>query len=138
MWKLLNIRLTNQKNKRRMTFLLRLVYGKRERLMEKNFALKLLDANPAICQTFFELMNQYTLSHRLAVPDAMIAATAKEHQIPLYTLNRKDSDISRESLCTSRINKARTNSSWLSIFRPMHPITKDVPFRWLPGRFVQL
>ena len=40
MWKLLNIRLTNQKNKRRMTFLLRLVYGKKERLMEKNFALK--------------------------------------------------------------------------------------------------
>ena len=93
-----------------MTFLLRLVYGKKERLMEKNFALKhgalnkaelkkiredllhfsILDANPAICQTFFELMNQYTLSHSLAVPDAMIAATAKEYQISLYTLNRKD------------------------------------------------
>ncbi len=67
MWRLLNIRLTNQQNRSRTTFSLRLVYGKGEKLM-----------------------NRYTLSHGLAVPDAMIAATAKEHQVSFYTLNRKD------------------------------------------------
>ena len=38
--------------------------------------------------TFF--VEQYCLSHRLGLPDALIAATAIYHDIELYTLNIKD------------------------------------------------
>jgi tRNA(fMet)-specific endonuclease VapC len=39
---------------------------------------------------FIELMETYCLSHKLSLPDAMIAATSLIHQYELYTLNRKD------------------------------------------------
>jgi tRNA(fMet)-specific endonuclease VapC len=37
-----------------------------------------------------QLMESYVLSHKLNLPDALIAATAIVHQIELYTLNLKD------------------------------------------------
>lgn len=37
-----------------------------------------------------ELMETYCLSHKLALPDAIIAATALVHKVALYTLNRRD------------------------------------------------
>lgn len=37
-----------------------------------------------------ELIGQYALSHKLSLPDALIAATAICENIPLYTLNTKD------------------------------------------------
>jgi predicted nucleic acid-binding protein len=37
-----------------------------------------------------ELVKEYSLSHKLSLPDAYIAATAIFHNIPLFTLNRKD------------------------------------------------
>lgn len=39
---------------------------------------------------FIELMETYSLSHGLAIPDALIAATALVHFLELYTLNIKD------------------------------------------------
>jgi predicted nucleic acid-binding protein len=36
------------------------------------------------------LVEQYSLSHKLALPDALVAATAIYYNIPLYTLNTKD------------------------------------------------
>lgn len=36
------------------------------------------------------LLETYALSHRLSLPDAIIAATALRHSIKLYTLNLKD------------------------------------------------
>ncbi len=39
---------------------------------------------------FIQLMTGYSLSHKLAIPDALIAATALVHDISLYTLNIKD------------------------------------------------
>ncbi|WP_310379306.1 PIN domain-containing protein [Flavobacterium sp.] len=36
------------------------------------------------------LVEKYSLSHKLSLPDALIAATALYHNIPLYTLNKKD------------------------------------------------
>jgi len=36
------------------------------------------------------LVEKYSLSHKLSLPDALIAATALFHKIPLYTLNTKD------------------------------------------------
>jgi tRNA(fMet)-specific endonuclease VapC len=37
-----------------------------------------------------ELVGKYSLSHKLSLPDALIAATALCHGIELYTLNKKD------------------------------------------------
>ncbi|MDQ2769225.1 MAG: PIN domain-containing protein [Bacteroidota bacterium] len=50
----------------------------------------LLPIEPAIGTTMLLLMRQFTLSHRLSFPDALIAATALHHGLPLFTLNRKD------------------------------------------------
>src|SRR5271157_2239898 len=50
----------------------------------------LLRINDAICNKFIELMEKYSLSHKLAVPDALIAATALIYDIELFTLNQKD------------------------------------------------
>ena len=47
-----------------------------------------LDAD--ISDRFLELLGEFALSHKLSVPDALIAATALSHDIPLYTLNLKD------------------------------------------------
>jgi predicted nucleic acid-binding protein len=45
-------------------------------------------------QTIFDLATQfireYRLSHGLALPDAVIGATAIYYQMPLFTYNRKD------------------------------------------------
>ena len=35
-------------------------------------------------------MEIYSLSHKLNIPDALIASTALVNQVELYTLNRKD------------------------------------------------
>ena len=39
---------------------------------------------------FLELMESYSLSHKLSLPDALIASTALVHNLELYTLNAKD------------------------------------------------
>jgi predicted nucleic acid-binding protein len=49
-----------------------------------------LPLNNAVSKIFLNLMETYSLSHKLSIPDALIAATAIEHDIPLYTLNLKD------------------------------------------------
>ncbi len=45
---------------------------------------------PETSQIFINLLEDFALSHRLSLPDAMIAATAIENNLPLYTLNLKD------------------------------------------------
>jgi len=47
-----------------------------------------LDAD--ISTRFLALLKEYALSHKLSVPDALIAATALSRNIPFYTLNLKD------------------------------------------------
>lgn len=42
-----------------------------------------------ISDKFLTLMETYSLSHKLGIPDAIIAATAIVHHLPLYTLNTK-------------------------------------------------
>jgi tRNA(fMet)-specific endonuclease VapC len=37
-----------------------------------------------------ELIFEYAKSHSLAIPDGLIAATAIDHNLKLYTLNLKD------------------------------------------------
>lgn len=43
-----------------------------------------------ISAKFLSLLEEYALSHKLSVPDALIAATAVSQNLQLYTLNLKD------------------------------------------------
>jgi len=52
--------------------------------------LNLLYISQPIWNRFIELMNKYVLSHRLSMPDGLIAATCLVEEIPLYTHNLKD------------------------------------------------
>ena len=46
--------------------------------------------NDSISALFIELMSRYSLSHKVSIPDMLIAATAISHQLELYILNTKD------------------------------------------------
>jgi tRNA(fMet)-specific endonuclease VapC len=50
----------------------------------------LCEVGREIDKTHRELIIKYCLSHRLQVNDALIAATALNYQLPLYTLNASD------------------------------------------------
>ena len=46
--------------------------------------------NENITEIFENLMIVYSLSHKIGIPDAIIAATAIYYEIPLFTHNTKD------------------------------------------------
>ncbi len=52
--------------------------------------LTILDIDKKACTVFLDIMGKYVLSHKLALPDGFIAATALANGIELYTLNIKD------------------------------------------------
>lgn len=52
--------------------------------------LTIIHLDELISTTFLGLMNSYVLSHRLEIPDALIAATALVYDIKLYTNNVRD------------------------------------------------
>lgn len=49
-----------------------------------------IPVNEKISDIFEDLMLKYSLSYKLAIPDAIIAATAIYYGLELYTLNVKD------------------------------------------------
>ena len=51
---------------------------------------QIVEINQSVLDDANSLMEEYHLSHGLKIPDAIIAATAKFHGIPLYTFNKKD------------------------------------------------
>lgn len=53
-------------------------------------ALEILDINERISQLATNLMEKYSKSHNLTIPDGLIAATAINNKCKLYTLNIKD------------------------------------------------
>jgi len=53
-------------------------------------SLNLITINNEINTKFIELINKYSLSHKLSIPDSIIASTAIVNNISLYTLNYKD------------------------------------------------
>ncbi len=55
-------------------------------------AFKLYHLNEDISKVFNGIIINYSKSHRIQIPDALIAATAIENNLPLYTLNIKDFD----------------------------------------------
>ncbi len=52
--------------------------------------IKQMDIVGDINARFLKLMNTCALSHKLIIPDAIIASTALENEIELYTYNIKD------------------------------------------------
>ena len=52
--------------------------------------LQLLHIDAQIGDLHLQLMMDFSLSHKLTLPDALIAATAIHYDISLYTLNQKD------------------------------------------------
>jgi tRNA(fMet)-specific endonuclease VapC len=52
--------------------------------------LRVYSIDTAISAQFIRLMDTYSLSHKLSIPDALIASTALVNQLELYTLNFKD------------------------------------------------
>ena len=72
-----------------------LFYGARDKRELRNLRehISLLNQIPIdeyISNVYLSLLEKYSLSHRLSIPDALIAATALYLSIPLYTLNVKD------------------------------------------------
>ncbi len=67
-------------------------HDKRElkRLRENLALLQQIPINEEISKLHLDLLERYSLSHRLNIPDALIAATALCRSLPLYTLNVKD------------------------------------------------
>lgn len=59
-----------------------------KKMLDKRSA-RLLPVTEAITQRATELMESLTLSHGLQMGDALIAATAIEHQLPVLTANVK-------------------------------------------------
>jgi predicted nucleic acid-binding protein len=53
-------------------------------------AIHILPIDVSTSNEFLNLMESYSLSHKLSIPDALIAATALVHQLELYTLNTRD------------------------------------------------
>jgi len=54
--------------------------------------LRLIDLDTDISKQFNGLILSYAFSHRVGIPDALIAATAISQGLTLYTENKKDFD----------------------------------------------
>lgn len=52
--------------------------------------LKTLHLNHQTENIFLQLLEKYSLSHNLKIPDALIASTAIANETELFTLNKKD------------------------------------------------
>nr|NQU89390.1 hypothetical protein [Bacteroidota bacterium] len=59
-------------------------------MLKKSRNLILIDIDKKICTVFLDIMGRYVLSHKLALPDGLIAATALANDVEIYTLNKKD------------------------------------------------
>ena len=72
-----------------------LMYGARNKnelqtILKDLKKLTVLNLDTDISSKFVQLIEKYALSHKLSLPDAMIAATAICRNLTLYTLNIKD------------------------------------------------
>ncbi len=72
-----------------------LLYGARNKMeleiIRKDInKLTILSIQSEISRNAVQLVEKYSLSHKLSLPDALIASTAIYHNLELYTLNIKD------------------------------------------------
>lgn len=68
-------------------------YAAMERYLRKY---RLLHPSPAICETSVILMRKFRFSNGLDFPDSLIAATCLEHDLYLFTKNKRDFDFIRK------------------------------------------
>lgn len=61
-----------------------------QRIKQHLSSLHRLPLDTAVSNQFLQLMETYSLSHKLSIPDALIAATALVHKVELFTFNVKD------------------------------------------------
>ncbi len=61
-----------------------------DQIMRDAGSILVIHVDNRISQGAIDLMRTFSLSHKLSLPDALIASTALIHQIPVYTLNIKD------------------------------------------------
>lgn len=61
-----------------------------QRIKQHLSSLHRLPLDTAVSNKFLQLMETYSLSHKLSIPDALIAATALVHKVELFTFNVKD------------------------------------------------
>jgi predicted nucleic acid-binding protein len=61
-----------------------------QRIEKKRGAFRLLNMQQTIFDLATQFIREYRLSHGLALPDAVIGATAIYYQMPLFIYNRKD------------------------------------------------
>ena len=71
-----------------------LIFGARNKKELKEIkkdikSLKTLYLNHQTEKIFLQLLEKYSLSHNLKIPDAIIASTAIAHDIQLFTLNKE-------------------------------------------------
>ena len=60
-------------------------------IIKKAFAdFEIVEISESISTKARSLIEKYTKSHGLLIPDALIGATALELDLPLYTINKKD------------------------------------------------
>ena len=60
-------------------------------IIEKDLRkLQVLSIQTDVSKMAVELVAKYAMSHKLSIPDALIAATSICNNLPLYTLNLKD------------------------------------------------
>jgi predicted nucleic acid-binding protein len=61
-----------------------------ERIRKHLSLMRQIPLDNDISKRFLNLLEEFALSHRLSIPDALIAATTLSQGAPLYTLNLKD------------------------------------------------
>jgi len=62
-------------------------FAKCRKLVEK---FNVLSLNHAVAEVFANIFEEYSLSHRPAIPDMLIAATALHYNGSIYTFNHRD------------------------------------------------
>lgn len=72
-----------------------LIFGARnknelQRIVADLASIQVFSLDAIITEHALDLMKSFSLSHRLSLPDALIASTAIVRDFPLYTLNTKD------------------------------------------------
>lgn len=72
-----------------------LYYGARDsrelaKIKKHLTSLNQIPVDEGVSEITLSLLENYALSHRLSLPDSIIAATALRHSLRLYTLNLKD------------------------------------------------
>ncbi len=60
------------------------------KIKEAISTLRMIIIGSEVCQKAIDLMERYSKSHGLRIPDALIAATAISHSSPLLTYNSRD------------------------------------------------